>query len=101
MLNGSKRWDSLSKKNILKISDEKRVKSKWKSSSGKLPVVADGLRYTFEIFTKSKVHRYSYSNPETLLQYYDLNNDELLNINAILDILNNEWNFRREEEPCP
>ncbi len=89
-----KRWDSLNKSHILSLPTESKVFSNWKSSTGNIVVVADGISYRVELFTPKRNRRYSYSNPEDKLLTYDLNNRELVAINNIISILNNELKFK-------
>jgi hypothetical protein len=90
------RWDSLIKNQILRLPSENKVLKKWKSSTGIIPVIADGLSYRIELFTAKKRRRYSYNNPEDKLPNYDLNNKELVAINKIVVILNSELQFKQK-----
>ncbi|MEO6455295.1 MAG: hypothetical protein ABIN97_14540 [Ginsengibacter sp.] len=45
------RWDSLIKNQVLQLPAEHKVSKKWKSSTGIIPVIADGLSYHIELFT--------------------------------------------------
>ena len=94
--NWNSRWDSLNENHILQLPTEGKAMKKWKSSTGIIPVIADGLTYRIELFTARHRRRYSYSNPEDKLRNYDLNNKELVAINKIIAILNNELRFKEK-----
>lgn len=90
------RWDSLIRNQILQLPSESKVLKKWGSSTGIIPVIADGLSYRIELFTENKRRRYSYNNPEDKLPNYDLNNKELVAVNKIIAILNSELQFKQK-----
>lgn len=53
------KWDSLKNNHILTLPTEMAVFKKWKSSTGNIIVVADGVNYRIELFTSKKRRRYS------------------------------------------
>ena len=94
-------WGSLVNNGILDLPDESKVRKKWRSSKGLTTIFGDGALYIFELSAKKTRRKYVYSNPESNLKNYDLNNAELININNIIDILENRFRFKENFQPCP
>jgi hypothetical protein len=97
------RWNNLCNDGVLFLPSEKLVQKHWKSSQNKLTGFTEGDLYRIELLTKGEKRRYSYSNPESKLEIFDINNKELVAINRIVNILNDELDFKNTKnlQHCP
>lgn len=98
--NWSQTWKQLLDLNILSLPTEKAIEKKWKSSTGGLVAIADGVWYRIELLSKNNRRRYMYSNPEYMLEVMDLNNTELKDFTGIIHLLGKEFNFDKSGVLC-
>lgn len=98
--NWNAKWDSLRNNHFLTLPSQSEVQKKWRASDGTMTVIADGHKYVVELITKKRKRQYSYVNPESFLQYYDLGNRELILMNNNLKFLDEELGFSSFTKEC-
>jgi len=87
------RWDTLLKTHILTLPPGAAVEKRWRKRNGMVIAIADGVGYRIELLSSRKRRRYSYGNPEGILNETDTDNQEFVDFVYILRVLNDETKY--------